>query len=413
MFDPSKVITVSELNGYVKRVLNQDDFLREVLVRGEIANLRDYGGHLYFSLKDEKASVKAVMWRSERSRLKFIPEEGMEVVAYGSVSVFERDGVYQVYVSYMEPSGLGAMYAALEQLKKKLEQEGLFSPERKRKLPFFPRKIGVVTSIRGAAIKDILSVGRRRYRGVQFVVADAKVQGEGAPEEIARGIEVLNQVPGVDVVIVGRGGGSQEDLFVFNAEVVARAIAASRVPVVSAVGHERDVTVADLVADVRAPTPSAAAELVVPNAYELLDDVRLLLRRSESAVSKTLDLSREKLFNLTSRPCLQKPDWFLDSAREHLVDLEKDLHDIMSVRMERWRSVFCALAEKLNALSPLQVLARGFSLARKLPGGEVVRDYREAPVGTRIRVVLHRGELECSVDESIAPEDGSDERRNR
>ncbi|HHY76400.1 MAG TPA: exodeoxyribonuclease VII large subunit [Firmicutes bacterium] len=398
--DPRKAITVSQLNAYVRDLFRRDDFLQQVAVRGEIGNLRNYQGHLYFTLKDEKASVKAVMWRSDAMRLAFVPAEGAEVIALGSVSVFERDGVYQLYVTYMEPSGLGAMYAALEKLKEKLEKEGLFRQERKRSLPFFPRKIGVVTSIRGAAIKDILTVGRRRYRGASFVVVDAKVQGDGAAQTIIRGIRILNEVPEVDVIIIGRGGGSQEDLFVFNDEELARAIYASKVPVVSAVGHERDVTIADLVADARAATPSQAAEMVVPNAQELLALVRSYKEDMRNEVYKMIGGYRQTLSLLRSRPALERPDWFLVSWRESLTRLTGDLESAMSAIMEKKSSALGNLCAKLDALSPLRVLSRGFSLVRRLPDGAIVRSASQAPEGTAVQVSLMRGSLVCRVEES-------------
>jgi len=400
LMDPKKVLSVTQLNVYVKKVLWQDEVLRQVYVRGELANLRDYQGHLYFTLKDDKCSVKGVMWRSDAARLSFVPEDGMDVVVTGSVSVFERDGVYQIYATFMEPWGLGALYAALEQLKKKLEAEGLFSSEHKKPLPFFPRKVGLVTSVRGAAIKDIISVGRRRYPGVEFLVVDTKVQGEGAAQDIARGIEVLNREPGVDVIILGRGGGSQEDLFVFNDEGLARAIYASRVPVVSAVGHERDVTIADLVADVRAPTPSAAAEMVVPLASRLKQDIIALASRAESQVMAALGRYRERILHLSSRPCLGRPDWFLVSARENLVRLKEDLLEAMEHTTEMRRMEFSKLLSKMDALSPLKILARGYSVTRRLPGLEIVRDASEVKPGSSVLVTLHKGSLLCAVRES-------------
>ncbi len=345
--DLRNVISVSRLNAYIRKLFWQDEYLRQVFVQGEIANLRDYRGHLYFTLKDEKSSIKGVMWQSDRTRLSFVPEEGMQVIVAGGVSVFERDGVYQVYVSYMEPSGLGALYASLERLKEQLEKEGLFSQARKRPLPFFPRKIGVVTSIRGAAIKDIVSVGKRRYPGARFVVADSKVQGEGAGLDIAAGIRALNEIPDVDVIIVGRGGGSQEDLFVFNDETLARAIVASRVPVVSAVGHERDVTIADLVADVRAATPSAAAELVVPNAQDLEAAISNLTQRAYVSMSLAIDNGRKRLSSKASRPCLERPDWFLVTGKETLVRLREDLEYAMKLNIDKERQEFGSVVTKL------------------------------------------------------------------
>ncbi len=398
--DPNKALTVSQLNAYVRDLLRSDGFLREVVVRGEIGNLRNYQGHLYFTLKDEKSSIKAVMWRNDAARLAFVPSEGAQVIAAGSVSVFERDGVYQLYATYMEPSGLGALYAALEKLKEKLEKEGLFRQERKRPLPFFPRKIGLVTSIRGAAIKDIISVGRRRFRGVSFLVYDSKVQGEGAAETIIAGIQVLNRVPDVDVIVIGRGGGSQEDLFVFNDEALARAIYASRVPVVSAVGHERDVTVADLVADARAATPSQAAELVVPAAADLLSLVRSREEDMRNEMYKLIGGYRQTLSLMRSRPALQRPDWFLVSSRESLVRLWRQMESAMMAAMEKKSNALARQVAKLDALSPLKVLSRGFSLVRRLPDGLILRDAELAPEGTNVEVSLMKGKLACRVLES-------------
>lgn len=400
MLRPENAVSVSQLNAYVRDLLRQDDFLQQVLVRGEIANIRNYQGHLYFTLKDEKASVKAVMWRTDAARLTFVPQDGAEVLVAGGVSVFERDGVYQVYASYMEPSGLGSLYAALEKLKAKLEKEGLFSTARKRPLPMFPRKIGLVTSIRGAAIKDIISVGRRRYPGVQFVAVDSKVQGDGAAQDIARGVLTLGAYPEVDVIIVGRGGGSQEDLWVFNDEAVARAIFACPVPVVSAVGHERDVSVADLVADARAATPSQAAEMVVPNAADILDEVRSFEEDMKNQVLTLIGGFRQTLSLLRSRPALERPDWFLVSSRESLVRLREDLGDAMKTVLERMRSSMANAASRLDALSPLQILGRGFSLARRLEDGAIIKSHIDAPRGTKIEVALREGSLDCVVEES-------------
>ncbi len=397
MLPVQDVITVSQLNAYVKDVLWKDAFLRQVVVRGEIANLRNYSGHLYFTLKDEKASVRAVMWRNDATRLAFVPKDGEQVVIAGGVSVFERDGIYQVYVSYMEPTGLGSLHAALEKLKIKLEKEGLFSSERKRPISAFPRKIGLVTSVRGAAIKDIVTCGKRRFPGVMFVAVDAKVQGAGAPQEIAAGIAALNRLPQVDVIIVGRGGGSQEDLFVFNDEIVARAIYNSRIPIVSAVGHERDVTVADLVADARAATPTHAAELVVPDALSLKTGIRNLKESLRTQVNGLLSGHRQTLRLLQARPALERPDWFLVSSRERLVRLRENLESFTKSKLERDKNAFGAVVSNLDALSPLRILSRGYSFAQKLPEESIVREYSQAPPQSQVKLTLYKGSLTCLV----------------
>lgn len=403
--DYKDVVSVSQLNSYIRKMFWEDDFLQQVFVQGEIANLRDYRGHLYFTLKDEKSSIRAVMWLNNRSKLSFVPEDGMQVIVSGSVSVFERDGIYQVYATYMEPFGLGALYAALEKLKEKLEKEGFFKEDRKRPLPMFPRKIGLVTSKRGAAIRDIISVGTRRYPGVQFVLADCKVQGEGAASAIAAGIKALNEIPDVDVIIVGRGGGSQEDLFVFNDEVVARAIYESRVPIVSAVGHERDVTIADLVADVRAPTPSAAAELVVPDAEQLKSAVNALVQRAYTHVKLEIEDNRRKLESLVSRPCFERPDWFLVAARESLYRLRQDLEDAMRNILNLERQRFNWITGKLDALSPLKILSRGYSVTRSIPDLHVIKNSDEVALDSRVVVTLHKGSIICRVEEKCDEEE--------
>lgn len=405
MIPRTDVLTVSQLNAYVKEVLWRDELLRQVAVTGELANVRTYGGHMYFTLKDEKASVRAVMWRNDVANLGFVVEEGMSVIALGYVSVFERDGVYQLYVSYMEPAGLGALYVALEQLKKKLEAEGLFSAERKRPLPVLPRAVGVVTSIRGAAIRDIVTVGRRRFPGVRFLVADSRVQGEGAAEEIARGIDVLNAVPDIDVIIVGRGGGAQEDLWCFNSEIVARAVSRSRVPVISAVGHERDVTIADLVADVRAATPSNAAELAIPDVREIRGSLEAALARARSLLTSRIAGYRKVLESLSSRPCLLRPDWKIAESRERLVTLRSGLEEAAVRVLETKRSRFREAVLRLDALSPLKVLGRGWSLARVLPGRQVLRDSSQVTTGSRVEITLHRGIVECTVDRTQPAQD--------
>ncbi len=403
--DLKNVISVTRLNSYIRNLFWQDEYLRQVFVQGEIANLRNYQGHLYFTLKDEKSSIKGVMWRSNTQRMTFVPEEGMQVIVAGNVSVFERDGVYQVYASYMEIAGLGALYAALEKLKERLDKEGLFDSKRKRPLPFFPRKIGLVTSIRSAAIKDVISVGRRRYPGVRFIVVDSRVQGEGAHTEIAAGIEMLSQVSEVDVIIVTRGGGSQEDLFVFNHEEIARAIYNSKVPVVSAVGHERDVTIADLVADVRAATPSAAAELVVPNAKKIQESLENLIVRSKTSLIQIIQDNRTRLKVISSRPCLQSPDWVFLSARETLLKLNQDFEKAIIRLLESKRQQFASLLTKLNALSPLNILARGYSVTRSYPKLRLIKSYKSADLGEKVLVNLHQGSLICRVEDISGDEE--------
>jgi exodeoxyribonuclease VII large subunit len=435
------VLSVSELTAQLGAVL--EERFPAVWVEGEISNFKVYpSGHAYFTLKDATAQLSAVLFRTRARRIRFEPQDGLHVVAFGSLEVYAQRGGYQLVVELLEPRGFGALQLAFEQLKARLEAEGLFAPARKRPLPRFPRKIGIVTSPNGAAIKDMLRVIGRRFGGLAIVLAPAKVQGDGAAREIAQGLADLNALGDVDVVICGRGGGSLEDLWAFNEEAVARAIAASRAPVISAVGHEVDFTIADFVADVRAPTPSAAAELVVREKQAVLDGVAQLRARLVGATLRRLAregerleaVARRRVFGDPARPLreLQRrvddgrirlshaasaalgraahrfelaaarlkaasPVLHLQGDRRRLEAAQRGLREGMRRGLVGGRHRLGLVAGQLNSLSPLAVLDRGYSLTR-LPTGVIVRSARQVAAGDGVRVLLHEGTIECRVE---------------
>lgn len=398
-FNLNTPITVSELTRRIKETLEAG--FADVWVQGEITGLRiPSSGHLYFSLKDKDAQIKAVFFRSGSRFLKFKPEDGLEVILRGRISLYEPRGEYQIIAEYMEPKGLGALQLAFLQLREKLEKEGMFAPERKRALPQYPKTVGVVTSPTGAAIRDILKVLKRRAPGVHIVIAPASVQGEAAASEIARAIADLNEAGGLDVIIVGRGGGSMEDLAAFNSETVARAIHGSAIPVISAVGHEVDFTIADFVADMRAPTPSAAAEIVAKSEEEVREKVRDLRSRLSYYASQLLRRTRNRLDS--------EMRVFVDPRRaihEHLLRLDDKtgrLRMAMTYKLQGLRQRFERCVTGLSALEPLAPLTRGYAIARRLPGLEVLTDTGQVAPGDMLRLRLKAGELDCRV-EKIQP----------
>lgn len=395
-----RILTVSELTRYIKKLVDGDAVLNHLWVRGEISNFKHhYSGHMYFTLKDEGSSLKCVMFRSRNENLRFRPEDGLRAIAGGSVSVYERDGAYQLYVEELQPDGLGALNLAFQQLKEKLAREGLFDPVRKRPVPRLPRKVGVVTSPTGAAVRDIINVTRRRFPNVHLVIAPVLVQGEEAPADIARGIRALQAVDGVDVMIVGRGGGSLEELWAFNDERVARAIHACRVPVISAVGHETDFTIADFAADLRAPTPSAAAELAVPDKAAELRALENLTARLHLGLRRRWERERHRLKSALESPVLRRPRDRIDQQRQRLDDLTRALLRGVNLALRQKAGRRDLLAAKLDALSPLAVLGRGYSVCRLLPDGRVLRKATDVAPGDRVNVMLYQGELRCLVEE--------------
>lgn len=395
--------TVSEVTQAVKGTL-ESGFPRMWVV-GEISNYTHHSsGHRYFSLKDESAQIRCVMWRWTKLD-GFTPESGLQVVAQGDLTVYERGGQYQLRVQRMLPAGAGQQQAALEELKKRLAAEGLFDPERKRPLPAFPAVVGVVTSQTGAAIRDIVKVVRRRFPATRVVVRHAAVQGAGAAEDIAQGIRDFNAWGKADVLIVGRGGGSAEDLAAFNEEVVVRAVVGSAIPVVSAVGHEVDVSLADLAADHRAPTPSAAGEMVVPDAASLAEVARGLSRRLQSAVAEFLEDREETVAHFESRYSLRRVEDLVLQQMQRVDDMEDALGDAIDRLYTRRAEAYRRLTGQLGALSPLRVLSRGYSLAQQADTGVVVTDAGTLTAGDRLRIRFARGESTCSV-ESTTPSTG-------
>jgi exodeoxyribonuclease VII large subunit len=394
-------MTVRELTFYIKRLLESDRELQNVWVRGEISNFKWHtSGHIYFTLKDDASQLKCVMFRSAAQRLRFKPDSGMQVLLNGNIAVYDRDGAYQLYVAEMEPAGLGALHLQYEQLKQKLADEGLFDPALKRPLPSLPRRVALVTAPTGAAVRDMITVSRRRFPGIRLLLAPALVQGAEAPASLVRALQQAAAQPGVDVVIIGRGGGSLEDLWAFNDEGLARAIRACPVPVVSAVGHETDYTIADFAADLRAPTPSAAAEIVVPSRMELQAQVDGLRLRMVQVTRRLIERKRLKLKALAERPVLQRPQGRLLQDRQRLDDLVRRLGFAGGRRMERSRQKLAGLAGRLDALSPLSVLSRGYSITRA-ENGTVIKDAAAVQVGDAVSIMLHKGQVQARVESKV------------
>jgi exodeoxyribonuclease VII large subunit len=399
---PPRILTVSQLSALIEGLLESQ--FQSLWVGGEISEVsRPHSGHIYFTLKDEQAQIRGVIWRSTAQRMRFKLEEGQQVVCHGDLDVYPPRGTYQLVVRQVEPQGVGALQLAFRQLAVRLEAEGLFDPARKRKLPAFPRRVGFVTSPTGAAIHDFLQVAARRFHGVQILVVPVRVQGEGSAQEIARGIALANRIrPALDVLVVGRGGGSLEDLWSFNEEVVVRAIHASQVPVVSAVGHEIDVTLSDLVADVRALTPSEAAERVIPSAEELTSRLAAHQRRMAAILRARVTAIRRQLEQLRARRVLREPRAFIFDLSRRLDDLDQHasraIRQRLTVAQDRTRS----LTARLESLSPLAVLARGYSVTTRAETGEILRDASAVTLGECLTTRLLRGAILSRV-ESIMP----------
>ena len=390
--------TVSALNEYIKGLFDLDPLLGRVAVKGELSNYKIYpSGHHYFTLKDAESSIRCVMFRSSAGKLRFRPESGMSVTATGRVSVYPRDGAYQLYVSDLMPEGAGDLQVAFEQLKAKLAAEGLFDPAHKKPLPAFPRRVAVITSGAGAAVHDIIRVLGRRWPLAKILVLPVRVQGAEAPPELMGAIRYANRWQVADVIITGRGGGSMEDLWAFNDERVARAIYQSEIPVVSAVGHEPDVTISDYVADRRAATPSNAAEIVGPDMEEVAAWAAQTNIRLGQAMAKKLDTLSRRLSELAARPALTDPEVYLGTKRMALDYARSNLTAAGEKRTGEKRRAYVALAAKLDALSPLKVLSRGYAIAEK--DGAALRTAAQAHKGDKINVRLSGGSLDCLVEE--------------
>ena len=390
------VFSVTELNNYVKRILETDENLKNVFVTGEISNFKNhYSGHMYMTIKDEGGAIKSVMFSSYASRLKFVPENGMKVIIFGSVSLYNKDGTYQLYITDMQPDGVGALNLAYEQLKEKLQNEGLFNADLKKPIPQFPQKIGVMTAPDGAAVRDIFSVLKRRYPVAEIVFCPVAVQGATAAPEIAKAIKLFNEKNAADVLIVGRGGGSLEDLWAFNEEVVARAIFESQIPVISAVGHETDFTIADFVADLRAPTPSAAAELAVPDIFELKSDLLGLKQHLLVLMRNKIYTEKEKLENFEKQITILNPSNKIKNSRQELSNFYEKVVNLMTLKMNDEKAKISLLSSKLNALSPLEVLSRGYSISYK--NETPIKSINDVNVGDNIRIRVTDGEFFAEV----------------
>ena len=390
------VMTVSELNNFIKSMFDSNRLLSSVYVKGEISNFVSHrSGHFYFSLKDADGQIKAVMFRSSALKLKFIPENGMKVTVFGSISVFPRDGVYQMYATSMQPDGIGALYLAYEQLKAKLTDEGLFSDDHKKLLPQYPSKIGVITSPTGAAVRDIINVLGRRYPLATVYIYPALVQGDGAARTLIEGVDYFDATGLVDTIIIGRGGGSIEDLWEFNNEELARRIYACSIPVISAVGHETDFTICDFVADMRAPTPSAAAELAVPDIRELMLSVDVMSERSDRALIRSIERAGEKLERLQSSRALSDFSSVLDVKSDMVYELLGRASVAYQSLLTDKKMSFVEKAGKLEALSPLSVIARGYSVVQK--DGNTLSTVGRVDIGDVITVRMSDGSISAEV----------------
>ena len=393
-----KPITVQELNKYIKQKIDGDEFLNNVYVKGEISNFKlHYTGHMYFTLKDENSLIKCIMFKSYTSYLQFMPKDGMKVIILGSVSVFERDGVYQIYCKAMKEDGIGSLYEEYQKLKAKLEKEGLFDDLHKKKIPLFPKTIGVITSSTGAVIRDIINVSTRRNPNVHIRLLPVPVQGPGAAEQIATAIKKMNEESLADVIIIGRGGGSLEDLWPFNEEIVARAIYDSELPIISAVGHETDFTIADFVADLRAPTPSAAAELAVPNIDDVKYTIMTYQNRYKIGLKRKVELMKLRYEKCMTRRVFKEPLQKINEKAITLDMLVKSIQSNTNNKIIKAKSEFAKLISKLDALSPLKTLARGYIIAEK--NNKLITKTSDVEISDVLDLKLCDGNLKAKVVE--------------
>ena len=395
-----KILSVSQVNMYIKALLDEIPQVKNVYICGEISNFKHYynSGHMYFTLKDDKSQLKAVMFKNDNYRLKFTPENGMKVICFGQVGVYERDGVYQLYCRDMQPDGVGALTIAFEQLKVQLAEEGLFDEEHKKAIPKYPQKIGVATSKMGAAVEDIKNVILRRYPLCEIIIVPTMVQGESAAQDIADSIRFIDENLGVDTIIVGRGGGSLEDLWAFNTKIVARAVYACKTPIISAVGHETDFTISDFVSDMRAPTPSAAAELAVPDIKSLI----FQLNNFSVSIEKSLDFKISQCENSIKRYkdffSKSNVDLFYANIRDKMAQYNEKLKDSITRIIENQTNTLSKNAEMLDNLSPLKILSRGYSVVKN-EKSDIVTDSENINVGDNVEIILSNGAFNATVNE--------------
>ncbi len=390
-------VTVSDLNRYIKDKIANDENLSQILVKGEISNFKNhYTGHMYFTLKDENSLIKCVCFKTYAEKLTFMPKDGMKVIVLGSVSVFERDGVYQIYVKIMEEDGQGDLYTKYKELKEKLEKEGLFDETHKQKIPLMPKIIGVLTSQTGSVIRDIINVSTRRNPNVYIRLLPVPVQGEGAAEKIADGIRFMNENNLADVLILARGGGSLEDLWPFNEEVVARAIYASKIPIISAVGHETDFSISDFVADLRAPTPSAAAELAVSDVYEVKRKIESYQDRLRMALVKKVEVMKLRFDKCMASVVFKEPLRKVNDNYLVLDNLLKRLEAAIKIKQEKEKNRYIELISKLDALSPLKTLSRGYTLTEK--DGKIIKSKDDLQKGDKVSLRFTDGNKDAVID---------------
>jgi exodeoxyribonuclease VII large subunit len=398
------IYTVQEVTSYIRHRLDEDSVLSDVYVKGELSNLsQPTSGHLYFTLKDKFSELRCVMFREKNLGLKFTPEDGMSVILRGHISVYERRGSYQLYVDELQAEGIGALYLAFEQLKKKLKGEGLFDSKYKKPIPSFPRKIGIITSPTGAAIRDMLNITKRRFPHVHILLAPVAVQGEEAPGQIVNAIRLMNRVNEermkIDVLVLGRGGGSIEELWAFNEEAVAREIFASKIPVISAVGHETDFTISDFVADRRAATPSEAAELAVPDMREIERNLSSLELRMQQNIFNTIEYHRKRLESIEKNILFRKPTERINQHRQTVDELKRTIFAASTHLLTLQRKSLQALTGKLDALSPLAILDRGYSICSRLPDSKIIRSVEDISVGDVLTILFTDGEATSEVKE--------------
>ena len=390
-------VTVSDLNRYIKDKIANDENLSQVLVKGEISNFKNhYTGHMYFTLKDENSLIKCVCFKTYAEKLTFMPKDGMKVIVLGSVSVFERDGIYQIYVKMMEEDGQGDLYTKYKELKEKLEKEGLFDEAHKQKIPLMPKVIGVLTSQTGSVIRDIINVSTRRNPNVYIRLLPVPVQGEGAAEKIASGIKFMNENKLADVLILARGGGSLEDLWPFNEEIVARAIYDSEIPIISAVGHETDFSISDFVADLRAPTPSAAAELAVPDVYEVKRKIESYQDRLRMALLKKVEVMKLRFDKCMASSAFKEPLRKVNDNYLLIDNFLKRLEASIKIKQEKEKNRYIELVSKLDALSPLKTLSRGYSITEK--DGKIIKSKDELKKGDKIELRFTDGKKQALID---------------
>lgn len=389
-------ITVTDLNLYIKDKFNNDEYLNNVLIKGEISNFKHhYTGHMYFTLKDEKSLIKCVMFKSYTANLNFVPKDGMKVIILGTVSVFERDGVYQIYCKGMQEDGLGSLHIAYEELKAKLEKEGLFDLKYKKAIPKMPKCIGVLTSNTGAVIRDIINVSTRRNPNVYIKLLPVPVQGEGAAVKIAKAIKLMNEQKMADVIIIARGGGSLEDLWPFNEEIVARAIFESELPVISAVGHETDFSISDFVADLRAPTPSAAAELAVPNISDIIVKLDSYNLRYKNALKKKIEVMRLRYEKCMMNRAFRNPLQGIQDRYMYIDKLNKSMQSNINSKVQISKTKMVEIIAKLDGLSPLKTLTRGYTILEK--NGSVVKSVKNLNIGDEINIRLIDGNAKAKI----------------